>query len=91
MPQAKKLHPKKKTKPVTKTKPPVEDNEEEVSVPVSKIKKVVEVDIQEDVGIIVEEKPEVDPLLGDEEADELSSEESLDEEEINPFGDKWEV
>lgn len=41
--------------------------------------------------IIVEEKIEEDPLVKEENSDELESEEAtLDEEELNPFGDKWE-
>ena len=58
----------------------------------TKIKNVPDVDLHDDLSNIVEEKPEVDPLLAEEEPDDSVSEEaSLDEEEINPFGDKWEV
>ncbi|MEI6304483.1 MAG: hypothetical protein WCP09_00485 [Candidatus Taylorbacteria bacterium] len=89
MPHTKTSGSSKKTKPIAK-----DPNEEgdEVVAPVQKISKVVEVDIQDDVIGTVEEKPEVDPLLSEDESEDSSSEESgLDDEEINPFGDKWEI
>ena len=89
MPTTKSSRSNKKTKLVSK----VSDEEvDEVVAPASKISKVVEVDIQDDVIGIVEEKPEADPLLAEEDVEDAASEESaLDDEEINPFGDKWEV
>lgn len=89
MPHTKQSRSIKKTKPITKDQT---EETEEVVAPVSKISKAVEVDIQDDVIGIVEEKPEIDPLLADDESDDSATEEAgLDDEEINPFGDKWEI
>ena len=57
----------------------------------NKLVKISDTDLHEDVASIVEEKIEVDPLIADEESDETSADEALDDDEINPFGDKWEV
>lgn len=67
----------------------VEREEHETDVAPGKVKKPIEIEEPEaDVG--VDEKSEEDPLLGANEEDELSDEVSLDGEEINPFGDRWE-
>jgi hypothetical protein len=83
---------KKKVAPATEeqhVEEEVEHEEKETDVIPSKVKKPIEIDEPEaDVG--VEDKTEVDPLLGSAEEDELSDEVSLDGEEINPFGDRWE-
>lgn len=86
MPTAKKI---KKVAPVTG-----EHEEEEVEgghddAP-SKNKKPIEIDDHEPI-IGGEEKVEEDPLIAPSEDDELVGEElSLDGEELNPFGDRWE-
>ncbi|MEK7609897.1 MAG: hypothetical protein AAB470_02135 [Patescibacteria group bacterium] len=53
------------------------------------IKKSLPVDDLDPV-ITLEEKPEEDPLIGAIEEDENLEEISLDREELNPFGDRWE-
>ena len=89
MPHNKQLRSNKK--PKTSIKDTSEDADD-IAAPVSKINKVIDIYIQDDVVGVVEEKPETDPLTTNEESDESASEESgLDDEEINPFGDKWEV
>ena len=89
MPHNKQL--RSNTKPKTSIKDTSEDADD-IAAPVSKINKVIDIYIQDDVVGVVEEKPETDPLTTNEESDESASEESgLDDEEINPFGDKWEV
>ena len=70
MPTTKSSRSNKKTKLVSK----VSDEEvDEVVAPASKISKVVEVDIQDDVIGIVEEKPEADPLLAEEDVEDAAS------------------
>jgi hypothetical protein len=60
--------------------------------PNKKIEKIPDIDLHDDLVQVIDEKPEVDPLLAEEESDDAATEEAtLDEEEINPFGDKWEV
>jgi len=85
----------KSSRSTKKTKAAVQDTIDEiglaVATPITKIKNIPDVDLHDDVVGLVDEKPEVDPLHTEEEADELAAEESLDDEEINPFGDKWEV
>jgi hypothetical protein len=65
------------------------DTEDSTDLQPAKIKKGLDYELPEPV--IADEKPEVDPLLGDEESEESIAEEaSLDDDELNPFGDKWE-
>ncbi len=88
MPQTKNISAKKNTK---HTEPePSEESNSPAILPVGKIKSALEVDIPDDVIGVIEEKAEVDPLLAEEETDE-AAEDSLDDDEVNPFGDKWEV
>ncbi|MEI8327897.1 MAG: hypothetical protein WCG02_02060 [Candidatus Taylorbacteria bacterium] len=84
------VRPNKKVK--QPAKPVSEDADELAALPVANIRKAPEIDIHDDVIGIIEEKPEVDPLLAEEDSEDGAGEEAtLDEEEINPFGDKWEV
>lgn len=72
---------------------PVEEHAEhelEADVPISKNKKPIEIDEPEPV-IGIEEKVEEDPLVAAVEEDDSAEEISLDGEELNPFGDRWEV
>jgi len=56
-----------------------------------KIKEVIEIEEREDV-ILPVDKMSADPLLETVTPDGLEADElSLDEEEIDPFGDKWEA
>jgi len=57
-----------------------------------KNKKDAVITLDEHVEIeVAEEKPEEEPVVKVEEEEELLGEEvSLDDEELNPFGDKWE-
>ncbi len=89
MPRTKPTSVKKKVKRTEVDQ--TEETGDSESLPTSKIKKIAEVDIHEDVIGVIEEKVEVDPLLAEEETDETAAEEALDDDEVNPFGDKWEV
>ncbi len=66
-----------------------EEQIHEADITPSKVKKPLEIDEPEVVGGI-EEKLEEDPLIGATEDEESSEEASLDGEELNPFGDRWE-
>jgi hypothetical protein len=71
---------------------PVEEHAEhdhDVEAPISKGKKPIEIDEPEPV-VGIDEKIEEDPLLGAVEEDDSAEEISLDGEELNPFGDRWE-
>jgi hypothetical protein len=59
--------------------------------PRKEIKPVDVIDLHDDISGIIDEKPEVDPLATEEETDESAADEVLDDDEVNPFGDKWEV
>lgn len=90
MPQAKALRAKSKKIEPAKPAPEHDDEEQEEAVAdAPKIKKVIEVDDHEP-AIVGDEKLDDDaPVPGDDE--NLSSDDaSLDDEELNPFGDKWE-
>lgn len=86
---------KKTTKKVAKNqnkppkKKPIEvkkiETEEESEIVPKKIISAIEID-EVDAVTEVEEKPENDILLPEEEDDSFSP----DDEEIDPFGDKWE-
>ncbi len=89
MANVKALRPKKQT---AKTKPvdAVEEGDDAVGLHAIKIKKAIEVELGDEV-VAPLEKLEDDAPAAAEDGDELSTDElSLDEEEINPFGDKWE-
>ena len=89
MPRTKPINAKKKVKHAEVDQ--TEETSDSEPLPAGKIKKIAEVDIHEDVIGVIEEKVEVDPLLAEEETDETTAEEALDDDEVNPFGDKWEV
>ena len=79
-----------KAKPAVTDEAPQEENEDILEPKVGKAKPI-EVDIPEPI-IGIDEKPEVDPLLSDEETEDSPAEEAgLDDDEVNPFGDKWEL
>ncbi len=65
-----------------------EETESEIGLVPSKIKKPVELDEPEAVASI-DEKIEDDPLIAATEEEEVE-EVSLDGEDLNPFGDRWE-
>ena len=72
------------------TKAPVTEADEIVPViPIKGKLPIVELDDHE--GVALDEKPEDDPLATNEETEDAASEEADLEEEIDPFGDKWEV
>jgi hypothetical protein len=87
------------TKSRVKTKKPdpvVEEHAEEsghpetdLDVKPGKAKKPIEID-EPEVAVAIDEKVEDDPLVGAVEEDDTAEEISLDGEEINPFGDRWE-
>lgn len=80
----------KKTKKVAPVVEEHDETEEHHDVIPSKTKKPIEIDEPEPI-IGGEEKLEEDPLAVPTEDDELGGEElSLDGEELNPFGDRWE-
>lgn len=71
---------------------PAESEELEVTEElILKPKKVPELDIvEEPVAILVEEKTDDDAATTEDAEESAENELSLDEEELNPFGDKWE-
>jgi len=80
---------------VTKSKSPsavAHQEEEEVIKPAVKGKKSLEIELPEEPAVLsLEEKPEDETPVVAEDAEELAAEEvSLDDDELNPFGDKWE-
>lgn len=85
--------PATKTRPKNKkvAPPPADEQEEGVGADMlpTKIKKPLEIEEHEPI-IGIEEKPEEDPLAAPVEEDEAAEELSLDGEELNPFGDRWE-
>ena len=65
-------------------------DEDDIPAPVA-IKSAPIVDIDDPVSTLpLEEKVVDDPLAPDSEEAEEAEDETLAEEEINPFGDKWE-
>lgn len=73
-----------KKKSVVKNK----NNDEEVDPP--KVKKIIEMEESEISGVIVDEKAPDDAFISDD-SEELEVEEvGMDDEDLNPFGDKWE-
>jgi hypothetical protein len=86
----KSTHPKK----IKMKKPAVKEpgNEEEmvISPLAQKAKMPIELDEPESISVL-DEKPETDPLAPEEESDEFAAEDVGLEDEIDPFGDKWEA
>lgn len=70
------------------TKKAVTSNEELETAPV-KPGKPVDLDMIE-APLVAEDKVELESLPGEEDEESLTEELGLDEEELNPFGDKWE-
>ena len=76
-------------KVVGRTDTPSEEAEHEPEIALSKSSKPIEIDEPEAVAA-VDEKLEEDPLAAATEEDDSAEEISLDSEEVNPFGDRWE-
>ncbi|MEN9524287.1 MAG: hypothetical protein RL536_356 [Candidatus Parcubacteria bacterium] len=67
-----------------------EESDHVVEVLPTKNKKPLEIDELEPATGSADEKIEEDPLVAAAEEDEISEEASIDGEELNPFGDRWE-
>ncbi|GEM_PF-1476481 len=70
------------------------DEEEALSPALLKTKKAIEFELPEPIIAATEDKLEDDQVAvaGEEDSEEIGAEEAtLDEEELNPFGDKWEL
>lgn len=81
----------KSKRTAVKAAPQEASNEEEMMPVISpKAKMPIDIDEPEPVSVL-DEKPETDPLAPDEETDEFASDDMGLEEEIDPFGDKWEA
>lgn len=65
------------------------EQEPDLELKAGKVKKPIEID-EPEPAIAVEEKAEEDPLAVATEEDDSAEEISLDGEELNPFGDRWE-
>lgn len=66
--------------------------EDDIAVPISATKSRSPLELDEhDTLTHIDEKPEADPLLPEEESDEFSTDDMGIEDEIDPFGDKWEA
>jgi len=81
---------KKTTKPVVAVVEETDEEEIDIVTPKSASKKPLEIDVAEILPETDEKIDEEAPVIG---AEDEESEEglSLDEEELNPFGDKWEM
>ena len=79
-----------KNKEIEKEKNPIDEEEvDEVVDP--KAKKAVDLESAlEPVSIIDEKVEDETPVLTDESDESVGEEISLDDDELNPFGDKWE-
>jgi len=74
----------------TISKPEKSEEEEVIDLRAQAIKKPVEFDLADPTA--VDEDAKSDPLAPTDESDELASDDAaLDDEELNPFGDKWEM
>jgi hypothetical protein len=67
----------------------VAELEHDIDATPIKAKKPIEID-EPEVAVGIEEKAEEDPLVAATEEDDSVEEISLDGEELNPFGDRWE-
>ncbi len=73
----------------TKDKEVVEENEEEIVGP--KAKKSVDLESALEPANIIDDKTDDEiPVITDDGEESTSEELSLDDDELNPFGDKWE-
>ncbi|OHA17239.1 MAG: hypothetical protein A3C79_02875 [Candidatus Taylorbacteria bacterium RIFCSPHIGHO2_02_FULL_45_28] len=79
----------KKLLPASDTHTKETEQEPVLEIKSGKSKKPIEIEESEAI-IGVEEKIEEDPLVAPVEEDDSADEISLDGEEINPFGDRWE-
>lgn len=81
-----------------KTKKPAEpvianesdDSEDDAPVLPTKIKMPVDLEDADSSVPLVEDKADGDPLLADQEIDDMTDDSGI-EDEIDPFGDKWEA
>jgi hypothetical protein len=91
MSQKKTLH-SKNTKPKPVSKDSEGENEAEVAeLDGPKAKKGVDIEAALEPAAIIDEKVEEDILPPSEDAEDANADElTLDDEELNPFGDKWE-
>ncbi len=66
--------------------------EEDVLIEIEplKVKKPIEIDLPEEPAVIEEKLVEEDPLAAEETEEAAVEEITLDDDELNPFGDKWE-
>jgi hypothetical protein len=91
MSQAKNTHGKRiKSKALGKS---IEEEAEGIiDARVQKNKKPIELELPEEpVAVVIDDKTEEETAVLGEEAEELAAEDlGLDDEELNPFGDKWE-
>ncbi len=69
-----------------------EEDGEAVMIDVVKSKKPLEIEIPEDVieTAIVEEKADDESTVAEDAEEAAADEVTLDDDELNPFGDKWE-
>ena len=85
------LAPKAMTKMPVISPAPTKDMEDVARPQTLKVKKPIDLDIAEDAIPALEEKAVDEESLAAEDAEDAATEEiSLDDEELNPFGDKWE-
>ena len=81
----------KKIKKVDPKKEESVDEETEVAEPLTAKKKIIEIDEPEPGVALTEEKVSDEDAPPSEDGEETSSEEAaLDDDEVDPFGDKWE-
>lgn len=94
MPTSTKTHSKmtiKSKKRESVTEDHVEEVERMPNLEAKPSKAIKPIEIEEpDSGIVVDDKTEEDPLAVPVEEDDSAEEISLDGEEVNPFGDRWE-
>ncbi len=83
--QAKSLKSKKREEVIG-----IPESLEEEALPVSKIKAPIEVIEEEEEVLPLPLEDKADPLAVEEETDEFAGDEMGLDEEIDPFGDKWE-
>ncbi len=79
----------KKGAPVVEQHTEESDQELDLELKPGKAKKPIEID-EPEPAVAVDEKAEEDPLAVATEEDDSVEEISLDGEELNPFGDRWE-
>ena len=91
MPHNRATKTKQKSKPTEKKHANHTEEHEEEELP-TKAPKIIEIDEPEPVVGAIEEKNEDDIPVAIEDEDSLGSDDSsLDDEEVDPFGDKYEI